>query len=184
MTYLTLTPRAAAVVDPLALLLDCHDRIRSFVATAARIASAPDVAPAQISDAAARVRRYFSVALPLHEQDEEQSIAPRLLRASPPAVVVDALGTMTAEHARLHELLAELDVSWSRLCTQPEAIAVLAPRLTAAQLALEVTFDDHLMLEETVVFPSAARLLAPDALRAIAAEIRARRTPEAVASHS
>jgi hypothetical protein len=167
--------------DPVAHLLACHERIRSFVALSARMISTPAAPHGDIADAVARVRRYFTVALPLHEQDEELSIRPRLIRANAAVDVEDALAMMTAQHTTLHEILGELEASWRVLAEDPAQLASLAPRLEGPQRALEELFDLHLSMEETVVFPALPRLLRPDALSEIVTEIRARRTAETMA---
>src|SRR6185503_9035331 len=68
-------------------LLDCHERIRRFTALALELGRvAPPGAPEaleQIREAAAGVPRYFTVALPLHSADEEQSVEPRLVALDP-----------------------------------------------------------------------------------------------------
>ena len=79
--------------DPVELLLGCHARIRTFTALAARLSSAEPAPEADVAEAARRVRRYHAVALPLHEMDEELSIAPRLQRGAP-AELGEALAAM------------------------------------------------------------------------------------------
>ena len=64
---------------PAELLLACHGRIRWFTALAARLASAEPASEASVADAALRVHRYHAVALPLHQADEELSIARQLV---------------------------------------------------------------------------------------------------------
>ena len=70
--------KPSAADDAVGLLLECHERIRSFLALARRIAEVGPSEPGSVPEAAARVRRYFTEALPLHAQDEEASILPRL----------------------------------------------------------------------------------------------------------
>src|SRR5690606_27503113 len=64
--------------DLIDALLECHERIRTFIDVAQRIATSPNAPPEEIREAATRVRRYFDEALPRHVADEEQSILPRL----------------------------------------------------------------------------------------------------------
>ena len=54
--------RSAAPADAVALLLECHGRIRAFLAMARRVGEA------------IQVHRNFTLALPLHARDEEESI--------------------------------------------------------------------------------------------------------------
>ncbi len=80
---LTKIGKPAAAGDAVGLLLECHERIRSFLALARRIAEVGPSAPGTVPEAAARVRRYFTEALPLHARDEEESILPRLRGLDP-----------------------------------------------------------------------------------------------------
>jgi len=75
--------------DAFDLLLGCHQRIRHFTATAAKLAHAQGATADEIRMAAASVHRYYSVSLPLHEADEEDSLRSRL----------DALGDQRVQHA-------------------------------------------------------------------------------------
>src|SRR5690606_37975903 len=90
--------------DAVDLLLECHARIRRFVAMAHAAATHADAEPSDIADACSQVRRYFTEALPLHIADEELSIRPRLEGTS--AEVDAALAAMEEQHHR-HETLFE-----------------------------------------------------------------------------
>ena len=73
-------------------MLACHARIRHFVGVAARLRD-KDVQEASLADVAesvASVRRYFSMAFPLHEADEESDLTPLLL-SSPNRAAVAAV---------------------------------------------------------------------------------------------
>ena len=83
----------------------CHDRLRYFSELATLLASRLDASAEDVSDAARRLRTYFTVALPLHEADEELSLAPRLLASSNGASVAEALGLMNEQHGLLHVVL-------------------------------------------------------------------------------
>lgn len=86
--------------DAVGLLLECHHRIRTFLALARRIAAAGPGDRGDVADSAARVTRYFTQALPLHARDEEESVLPRLRGRA--ADVDVALEVMAREH-REHE---------------------------------------------------------------------------------
>src|SRR5947208_1968652 len=90
--------------EPLELLLKCHERIRDFVGIALRLAGSPEAPASEIISAATSLRRYFSVALPLHEEDEEQSIAPRLIESPARYEVDEALEEMASQHTAAHAL--------------------------------------------------------------------------------
>ena len=93
--------------DALDLLLGCHQRIRHFTVTAKNLAHAQGATHDEIRMAAAGVHRYYSVSLPLHEADEEDSVRPRL----------DALDDERVHHAlaAMHDQHQAIDESIERL---------------------------------------------------------------------
>lgn len=164
-------PRAPHdVVD---LLLECHERIRSFTSLARRLAGAAALPRDDVADAASRVRRYFVEALPLHARDEEESIAPRLRGREPD--VDRELAEMEREHAEHGELLLRLITTCEALGRAPERQAELAPGLAVTAEALARHFEAHLDREERVLFPAIRRLLAPAEQEQIVDELRRRR---------
>jgi hemerythrin-like domain-containing protein len=165
--------RPAARAGAVALLLECHGRIRELLGVARRLGEAIDPPPAEVVAAAERVVRYFGEALPLHAQDEELSIAPRLLGLDP---FVDAeLVAMTREHREHEPALAALLSACGELARAPGRHAELAAVVARSAVTLERHFALHLAREEAVVFPAIARLLDREADAAIVAELRARR---------
>jgi iron-sulfur cluster repair protein YtfE (RIC family) len=167
MSTIRLGPKPAVDETPAGLVLDCHARIRSFSGLAVTLATAaaPD---AEIADAAARVHRYFTQALPLHVADEEQSLAPRLRRYAPEAMA--ALTDMEREHRDHESALAGLIAAWASIADDPGRRAASAD--AAAHLRAEL--ERHLAAEERLVVPALARLPA-DEQHAILDEMRARR---------
>src|SRR5512144_1450188 len=122
------TPRPAeGIVD---LLLDCHARIRSFSELAVRLGEAAAPSRAEVVDAAARVRKYFVEALPLHARDEEDSVLPRLAGRDP--AVDAALVAMHRDHEGHGELLDPVLALCADLEAAPERHAELAPALAEA----------------------------------------------------
>jgi hemerythrin-like domain-containing protein len=162
-----------APVDAVDLALECHERIRAFLALARRIAEARDPSPETVAEAAARVRRYFVEALPLHAQDEEESILPRLLGRDP--AVDAALERMAREHGEHERPLAELVAACEVLSREPRRLGELAPALGARARELEAHFATHLAGEEEVILPAMRRWLDAAADAEIVREIRARR---------
>lgn len=154
------------------LLLECHGRIRSFVALARQAASHVDAPHAEVVAACLRVERYFTVALPLHVTDEEQSVLPRIVGRSPD--VDRALQAMREQHSQ-HEpkLRALLDASVA--VRDAPADAERRAALAAAAEELDREFGEHLALEETVIFPAIGHLLSAAEQEEITAELRARR---------
>jgi iron-sulfur cluster repair protein YtfE (RIC family) len=153
--------------SPAGLIVDCHARIRTFATLAVRLATedAPDV---EIADAAARVHRYFTEALPLHVADEEQSLAPRLRRVAPDTL--EALRTMEREHRAHEALLAQLVGAWDALRTDPGR----RHETRVAAMRLRDELEPHLQAEERLIIPAIGQLAVDEQL-AFVAEARARR---------
>jgi len=157
---------------PADALAACHERIRRFLGIAARLASDEAAADDDVATSAAAVRRYFVEALPLHEQDEDDTLARHLAGRDP--ALDRALATMTAEHGELRPWTARLVALAGRLAEAPARRAELRAELGAVLAELAPRFEAHLAAEEAAVLP-AIRALPPDARAAIHAEIRARR---------
>ncbi len=160
--------------DAVDLLLECHARIRHFVAMARRLGEASGAAPDEVSDTAARVHRYFTEALPLHVRDEEDSLAPRLRGRD--AGLDAAVDEMVREHEEHGPALAELAAACSALSRDPGRHGELAPVVRRAADDLSRQFEAHLSGEEAVVLPEVRRLLDAAADAEIVDEIRRRRT--------
>lgn len=152
-------------------LLDCHARIRSFTDLAVAIAER-DAPHGEVSEACAKVVRYFSEAMPLHVRDEEESILPRLRGRS--ASVDAALSGMHDQH-ELHAGLVE------RLCQVAAAFRVVPGNESGRGELLYVAqplrrlFESHLRAEEEIVFPAVRRLLSAEEQSAIRREMELRR---------
>ncbi|MCC6217081.1 MAG: hemerythrin domain-containing protein [Polyangiaceae bacterium] len=158
------------------LLVDCHGRIRQFLGVARAVAEREDVGAADRAEACQRVERYFRVALPLHVRDEEDGLAPRLTTA-PPAVL-EALATMTRQHAEHTPLLEGLLAALAAVEAAPDDLARRAA-LAGVVRELEPELEAHLRLEEAVVFPYLERALSREVEAELVAELRARRAPVA-----
>lgn len=163
----------APVGDVVDLLLDCHSRIRSFTELAVRLAAAAGSPPAEVAEAAGRVRRYFAEALPLHALDEEESILPRLAGRDP--ALDAALVVMHRQHAEHRDVLERVVSLCSELEARPERHAEHARDLARAAEELREHFDRHLGPEEATIFPAIRRLVPEEERRKMESELRARR---------
>jgi hemerythrin-like domain-containing protein len=155
---------------PAGLLLACHQRIRSFTELAARIASEEPAPDDEVAEAARRVHRYHAVALPLHQADEELSLAPRLEGAVP-----RELAAMKREHVELDEVLAGLLPLWERVAAEPRLRRELSSEMAREVGRMQRLWTRHLAAEEELIFP-ALKILAAAELEQIAGEMRARRS--------
>ena len=168
-------PAAGPSDDPAAALGECHVRIRAHVDAAGKLVEVVDATDDQVRDAAATVHRYFTVALPLHELDEEGDVTPLLRAHGGEGEVSDALDRMTREHRAIDALVADLVKAWKELSVTPAARRTIAPSITPVTAALRDAFRDHLELEETVIFPAIRALPADDRAR-LRQSIRDRRS--------
>lgn len=168
----TATAPARDAVD---LLMDCHARIRAFTATAARLARALDAPPDDVASAATALRRYFTVAMPLHAADEDSSVGPRLRASSAPLEVRDAVATIAEQHEVIDRLIAALAEDWTALTHDPTRLPALATRMADDVATLDLIWGVHLTLEEDVVFPALRRWVEPGELARVVDEMAARR---------
>jgi hypothetical protein len=152
-------------------LVDCHDRIRKFTAIALKLGRPAPLE--EVAEAAAAVQRYFTIALPLHAEDEDLSLAPRLRVAAP--ALAELLDKMSAEHGPIHQTIADLTPLWSRVIEEPARQSELAGRLRAPASWLSELFESHLRPEEEIIFPQMVQALLPESTTEILAEMRARR---------
>ncbi len=157
---------------PVGMLSACHTRIREHIALARRLSLARGYSADDIHEAALRVARYFSIGLPLHMEDEDLSIAPRLVEVNP--ILEITIDVLESQH-RSHEPIIEWLVSLcKRIERAPAELENVRDILSQTTELLAPLFDTHLEIEEQVVFPAITRLPASEQ-QAIAREIRARR---------
>ncbi|HUH61085.1 MAG TPA: hemerythrin domain-containing protein [Candidimonas sp.] len=170
---------AASTEVPLEMLASCHLRIQKMCATLGRLAA---YLPAHGSDdqarqAAARIKRYFDTAAPLHHADEEADLFPALLESmagSDAVCIREMIEHLTSQHRIL-------EAAWARLRDPLELIAAgQSATLPPDGVALFTeTYEQHLNYEEDELLPMAARLLAQADLTRIGLAMRARRGLEA-----
>jgi iron-sulfur cluster repair protein YtfE (RIC family) len=160
--------------DAVDLLTGCRDRIRHFTGAAVRLAHAQGATADDISQTAARVHRYYTVSLPLHEADEEDTLRPRL------AVIADekmthALTAMHEQHQAIDELLDRLLPLLVLVTSNAENLHAVAGEMCSITRVLDEVFRAHLQMEEEVIFPAIRASLPEGAREEMLGEMRARR---------
>jgi len=160
--------------DALDLLLGCHQRIRHFTSTAAKLAHAQGAMHDEIRMAAAGVFRYYSVSLPLHEADEEDTLRPRL-DALGDDRVHHALAAMHDQHQAIDELIERLLPLLQLLERNPATIEQAGGEICAITKALDDIFTAHLKLEEEAIFPAIREKLPKEEQAAMLQEMQSRR---------
>lgn len=156
------------------LLLGCHQRIRHFTDVALRLAQNPDASAGDRTEAAKAVLRYFTVALPLHEADENDSVYPRLRTVLTQGALAEANEAMVDQHRGINSALTELIPHWRAIESHPELQAQL-PGLLALTERLQGLWEIHLKLEEEQVIPAMRQYLRQEVLDEIRREMRQRR---------
>jgi hemerythrin-like domain-containing protein len=156
-------------------LIGCHDRIRYFSELSAKLAEAVGQPSQDIASAAEKVHRYFTVALPLHEADENNSVDPRVRAAVPEERLAQASAEMVRQHRDINEVLQQLIPMWETVRRDPTALESLSPALRDKSARLRELFEGHLSLEEQTVFPAMRQYVAQAEMDAIRREMRERR---------
>ncbi len=167
---------------PFDMLSGCHERIRMFSGVATRLAveTAP---PEQVVEAASRLCLYFGTALPLHEQDEEDTLFQAMRDAGAPGM--DPLfARLRDEHRAIEAVLARLIPAWTSLAHAPEVIERHRAPLREGGEELSAAFAPHLRMEEEELYPLARRSLSEPVLASMLREMRARRAPVIDALHA
>jgi hemerythrin-like domain-containing protein len=164
--------------DPTGLLSDCHRRILMFLGSLGAVAW---IIHCPLTDKTRRALdsalRYFCEGAPKHRADEEQSLFPRLRQVSHPDVqsALDSLEALENDHRWAAPLHAKVE----RLGQQYLSTGTLSPTdgesFRKAVASLTSMYQQHISVEDEVVFPAAARLLSQTQRAAIADEMAARR---------
>jgi iron-sulfur cluster repair protein YtfE (RIC family) len=150
--------------DPLGMLADCHRRIEQFLRVLGLVAERAEAS-----------LHYFRTGGPRHTADEEESLFPRL-RTSPAASALVELDRLESDHHRaqqLHDTVEALFKAWIADGQLPPADR---ERLKAANHELASLYEEHIEVEESVVFPKAAQALDAPAIAAMGQEFRSRRS--------
>lgn len=165
--------------SPIGLLGDCHRRVEAFLGILVTVTRNWRGQPLPASDLAAleQARRYFEVAGPKHTADEESSLFPRLEKSEDEGVRSMAL-TMKAletDHRTAESLHASTDALIRAWVRHGSLSAEEAEALSAGLDQLARIYGRHIEIEDTQVFPAAARVLSPSDLEEIGREMAARR---------
>jgi iron-sulfur cluster repair protein YtfE (RIC family) len=169
-----LTSDAPKTEDAVDLLIGCHQRIRHFTGVAAKLAHAQGAAPEEVGQAAAGVHRYYSVSLPLHEADEDQTLQPRLQTVADEQVC-HALVAMGDQHQAIDELIERLLPLLVLVRDKPDTLAEVGGEMCSITKALEEIFSAHLRMEEEVIFPAIRHVLPEQACEEMLREMQQRR---------
>jgi hemerythrin-like domain-containing protein len=162
--------------DPIGMLKDCHRRIEHFLhilRVVVERASGRTMTDEEMA-AVQSALNYFRAGGRRHNADEEESLFPRL-RAESTAGALNELSRLESDHRDAFDLHAEVDA----LYTVWIAVGVLGPeddqRLLSATKRLKYLYEEHIRVEERIVFPLAVEKLDDRAIAEIGREFRKRR---------
>jgi len=164
--------------DPTGLLSDCHRRIEMFLGSLDAVARAID---RPLSDEAGQALdsalRYFREAAPKHTSDEEESLFPRLRQVHHPDIqsALTRLDSLEEEHRRAAPLHAEIERLGQQCLSRGSLSPGEAEAFRKAVATLVSMYQQHISVEDSLVFPLAARLLSQTDKAAIANEMATRR---------
>jgi hemerythrin-like domain-containing protein len=163
--------------NPLGMLGDCHRRIARFLE--ALISVTEQARGGGLNDeqreALEKALTYFHDAAPKHTADEEDSLFPRVRARTAGSGKRSALLTLLhADHLAVverHHAVERLGRAWIRDGLGTEDTQHLLDLL----YWLRKTYQEHIEIEETQLFPFAARVLSKSDLREIGREMAQRR---------
>lgn len=119
--------------------------------------------------------QYFRSGGRRHNADEEESLFPRL-RAQVGLADAKEIAGLEEDHRKADGLHAAVEGLYSAWIAAGRLSSEDDERLKSATKELRLLYEEHIVTEETIVFPRAAKLLDGGTIAAIGQEIRARRS--------
>jgi len=159
--------------NPLGLLSDCHRRIEHFLDVLVRVSesAAGRALSAEERHAFETALAYFRNSAPKHTADEEESLFPRMRATGASVACLDVLEADHLVAGRDHELVDGLGGRWLQGKLEPAETLELSEALSR----LSGIYRRHIAVEDTELFPLAARVLAESELADVGREMAARR---------
>lgn len=165
---------AAGFDEPFEMLSGCHERVERTLGLLARLV--PYVHERGVDDVAANaasdILRYFDLAAPRHHEDEERHVFPEVLRGAD-EVLKAQVRRLQGDHRAMTEAWALLRLQLVVLTTKPEALDVAA--LSVASAKFSGLYDEHIRIENSIVFPAARASMSPAQLTAMSVDMQQRR---------
>ncbi len=159
--------------DPIGMLKDCHRRIEHFLGVLCLVAEKAHGRATSTEERSAveAALHYFHEGGRRHTADEEESLFPRLGAHGATA----DLDRLERDHGDAEALHAEVEQLYRAWFQEEKLSPNDAQRLLAATGKLRALYDAHISVEDNIVFPRAAEVLAANEIQIIGEEFRARR---------
>lgn len=152
-------------------MLDAHIEARQVVSMAESLAEGSATCGAR--ETATTISDHVEWLLPMHCEDEDLSLAPRLEGRN--RTVDAALHTMKLQHLSLEAPMARVRLLCMILSRDISRLHALRFELAAAAKDLRARLAEHHAFEESIIFPALKRLLYVEELQSIGMEMRNRR---------
>lgn len=148
--------------DPIGMLRACHDKILDHCDLLEGLLEQP------VQDTATRVHRYFNTSAPLHHQDEEEDLFPRINRQS--LKIAELVHNLKQEHQELNRL-------WGRIAADLKSLPKEGFSDEFKQAAHEFCRLNraHITVENRDLLPMATGILSSQDLGAVGETMAARR---------
>ncbi len=162
--------------DPIGMLKDCHRRIEHFLNILCVVVERAQARSLSEEEAAAieAALHYFRVGGKRHTADEEESLFPRM-RENAALANLRELGELESEHLQANELHNAVSLFYTAWIRNGRLNSGNERQLRSALQQLMSLYQEHIEMEERVVFPRAAQALDGKTIAVIGEEFRARR---------
>ncbi len=165
--------------NPTGLLSDCHRRIEMFLGSLQAVGERVDQPlNEETGRALTAALRYFRESAPKHTADEEESLFPRLRRTQNPEAqaALAQLEQLEKDHRWADAVHAEVDRLGQRYLSQSRLSPAEAEQFRAAVGQLASMYQQHIQIEDHMIFPVADRVLPQTERSSIAREMKDRRS--------
>jgi hemerythrin-like domain-containing protein len=159
--------------DPIGMLTDCHRRIEHFLGILAVVAERASrrALNSEERDAVRASLEYFRKGGQRHNVDEEESLFPRLRLAA----CESQIAGLESDHREANEWHDAAEKIYERWMEGGALSPADQDKLQSLTQRLKRLYEEHIRMEEQVVFPRAADLLNQQTIAEIGQEFRARR---------
>jgi hemerythrin-like domain-containing protein len=169
--------------DPLGMLKDCHRKIEQSLDTLCVVveyAAERDLSDEETASVQAALH-FFRVAGQRHIADEELSLFPRMVAHAHKQDLED-LKKLEREHDEANAQHAAVEELFLRWMADGQLDIDDHEQLRGATEQMRALYENHIEIEEQLVFPRAAQMLDPESITAMGQEFQVRR--EAVKQRS
>jgi hemerythrin-like domain-containing protein len=162
--------------DPMGMLKDCHRRIEHFLNIICVVVERAQARSLSEEEAAAieAALHYFHVGGKRHTADEEESLFPRM-RENAALANLRELGELEGEHREALELHNTVSLFYAAWIRNGRLNSDNEQQLRSATQRLKTLYEEHIEMEEKIVFPRAAEAFDAKTIAVIGEEFRARR---------